>query len=71
MNTKLNPVILLETEILSVEDIQEVLQVGKNSAYDLVKKAYENKSPFPVIKIGRLYRVPKQKFMDWIRNGDS
>lgn len=66
-----NKVIDIESEILTIEEVQTLLNIGKNTAYDLVKKAYKEKMPFPVIKIGRVYRVPREKFMIWLRNGSE
>lgn len=56
--------------LYDIEDIQEILGIGRTTAYDLVKKAYSAQEPFKVIKIGRLYRIPKKAFDDWM-NGLS
>lgn len=45
--------------LYDIDDIQKLLGVGRTMAYDLVKKAYKTQDPFRVIKVGRLYRIPK------------
>lgn len=52
--------------LYDIDDIQKLLGVGRTMAYDLVKKAYKTKDPFRVIKVGRLYRIPKKPFDEWI-----
>lgn len=48
-------------EILLVADIQEYLEIGEQAAYDLVKS-----EKFRVIRIGRLYKIPKKGFVAWL-----
>lgn len=52
---------LKATSVYTVKDIMQQLQVGKNTAYQLVKSG-----AFPVIKIGDTYRVSKEVFDKWI-----
>ena len=47
--------------VLTVEDIKEILGIGFNSAYELVKNS--QKYNFEVYKIGRQYVVPKNQFL--------
>lgn len=47
--------------ILKVGDIQEILSIGKAAAYSLM-----DQEGFPCIKIGRLKRVPRDQFFEWI-----
>jgi excisionase family DNA binding protein len=47
--------------ILTVEEIQEILCIGKNTAYELM-----DQQGFPCIKIGRLKRIPRDQFFEWI-----
>lgn len=48
-------------EVYTVKDICEILSIGRNTAYRLITKA-----PFRVIKIGDVYRIPKDGFDDWL-----
>jgi excisionase family DNA binding protein len=50
-----------EREVLTVRDVCSVLQIGPNSAYTLL-----NSGAFPVIRIGRSYRVPRGPFFEWL-----
>ena len=47
--------------LLTIKDIQEHLQIGRNRMYQLIKI-----DSFPKIKIGNTYRIPKQKYLEWI-----
>lgn len=55
-----------EKKMYEIEDVQDMLGICRTNAYDLVKKAYKNQGPFRVIKIGRLYRIPKKSFDNWL-----
>jgi excisionase family DNA binding protein len=46
--------------VLDVCDIQEFLGLSKTKAYDLV-----NSKDFHVVKIGRLFKIPKESFSNW------
>lgn len=48
-------------EIMTVKDIKSLLNIGWNEAYSLCKR-----KDFPVIKIGRIYRIPKFAFLRWL-----
>lgn len=55
--------------VYEVVDIMNILNIGRNKAYNLVKKTYEEKAPFVVIKIGQEYKIPKESFMKWLQGG--
>ena len=50
-----------EKILLTIKDIQEIFQCGKNYAYSLTKL-----KGFPTIKIGKKIFVPKDKLKKWI-----
>ena len=50
-----------EKILLTIKDIQEVFQCGKNYAYSLTKL-----KGFPTIKIGKKIFVSKDKLKKWI-----
>jgi excisionase family DNA binding protein len=50
--------------VYAVSDIQQLLGIGKNQAYALVKS-----EQFPVRKVGATYLIPKAGFDKWL-NGD-
>jgi excisionase family DNA binding protein len=47
--------------ILTVKDIQEILGIGKRVAYELMER-----TDFPMVRIGRLKRVNRDAFFEWI-----
>lgn len=50
-------------EILTVKDIKNILNIGLNQAYDIIKMP-----GFPCVKIGRCYRIDKEQFEKWYHN---
>ena len=51
-------------QVYRVEDIQNILQISRTTAYTLVKK----EPPFRVIHIGNSYRISKEDFDSWLNN---
>lgn len=51
----------MTTEVYTVKEIQKILNIGKNTAYQLIESR-----PFPVIKIGNTYRISKEAFNKWL-----
>lgn len=48
-------------DILTVEELMEVLKIGKNTAYRLL-----NTGQIKSIKFGRTHRIPKSNVLDYI-----
>lgn len=48
-------------ELLTVKELQDYLGVGRSKAYEIV-----NAPDFPVLRIGRNIRVPKDLLEEWI-----
>lgn len=57
---------LLEQKVYCAEDIQCKLGLGKSKTYQFLAEVYHSQSPFRVIKIGKLFRVPKKSFDNWL-----
>lgn len=55
-----------DLETLTVKEVQEILKIGVNNAYALVRS-----KTFPVIKVGRGYRVPKDSFYAWLHHNTA
>lgn len=49
------------TELLSIEDLMELLNVGKNTAYSLLETG-----KIKAFKIGRIWKVPRKAVEDYI-----
>ncbi|WP_330652054.1 helix-turn-helix domain-containing protein [[Clostridium] symbiosum] len=58
-----------EKIVYEVKDIQNLLGIGRNTAYEFIRQAYKENGPFRVIKIGDSYRIPKESFDRWINSG--
>lgn len=56
-------------KVYDITEIQKFLGVGRSSAYKFLEKVFANQKPFTVIKIGKLYRIPKESFDQWINAG--
>ena len=52
-------------DILSVQQLMELLQIGKILAYKLIES-----KKFKAIKIGREYKILKNSVIDFINNGE-
>lgn len=62
---------MTEPEVYTVEDIRRILGLGRSKTYEMIERVHKEKGPFRVIKIGRVYRVPKESFNRWITgNGE-
>lgn len=58
-------------KVFTVKDIQELLGVCEKTAYSLIKQALVTGDMFKVIKVGRLYKIPSQPFLDWLDHWDG
>jgi len=47
--------------VLTVSDIRQILQLGSNSAYNLI-----HSKSFPVRRVGHTYRIPAESFFQWL-----
>lgn len=48
----------------TADEIQDMLGIGRNAAYALIKKGY-----FRTVRVGRTYRVSKKSFDEWLNGG--
>ena len=49
-------------DIVSVSEMQKMLSVGKNTAYDLL-----NKNKIQSIRIGRIHKIPKVNIIKYLQ----
>ena len=47
--------------VLKAHDIQQVLQLSKLKTYEIL-----HREGFPLVKIGRAYRIPREAFFRWL-----
>ena len=50
----------------TVQDLQDILGVGRKSVYSLLKR-----KEFRWIQVGAVYRIPKKSFDDWLDSRNS
>ncbi len=51
--------------VYSISEIKDILGVSRTKAYEYIKKVYEEKKTFRVIKVGGNYRIIKSSFDKW------
>ncbi len=49
-------------DILSVDDLCEILSIGKNTAYRLLKSG-----EIKAIRIGKVYKIPKESLINYLK----
>lgn len=52
--------------VLGVNDVAKILDIGRNSAYDLF-----HQPGFPVLRVGRNFRVSRDSFRRWVEEGKN
>lgn len=50
-------------DVMTVADVQKFLKISKTTAYSLVSSKV-----FHVVKIGRVCKIPKRSFVEWLLN---
>lgn len=53
-------------KVLTATDIAQLLGVCEKTAYGLIRQALTKGDMFKVIKIGRLYKIPTEPFLNWL-----
>lgn len=53
----------MENLLISIEELQDTLCIGKNTAYDLLRSG-----EVPCFKIGKTWKIPRQGVLDYINN---
>ena len=61
----------LEKKVYSASEVQKILRLGRNRLYDFLDKAYKEQSPFRVLRFGKIYKIPKQPFDNWLNKYTS
>lgn len=57
-------------KVYSISEIQKLLGLGRTKTYNFLEEVYKNQEPFRVIKIGKLYRIPKDSFDKWLNSSN-
>lgn len=57
----------VEVQVYYPAEIKTILGISKSRVYTFLAEIYKQKNPpFKVIKIGKLFRVPKRSFDEWL-----
>ena len=59
----------VQVKVYKVEDIQQMLGIGRSKTYMFLEKVSTDQKPFRVIRVGNSYRIPRDSFDKWI-NGE-
>ena len=63
-----NETMAIDQQVYLAADIQRILGIGRSRSYTFLEDMYQLKNPpVRVLKIGRLYRVPKESFDKWLK----
>lgn len=63
--------VVVNQQVYLAADIQRILGIGKSKSYTFLEDVYRQQNPpFKVLKIGKLFRVPKRGFDEWL-NGST
>lgn len=50
-----------DSQVYTIEEIREILNIGKNASYDLLDNSH-----FEFIRIGKAIRISKKSFDEWL-----
>lgn len=50
-----------DDQVYTIEEIREILNIGKNASYDLLEKNH-----FKMIRLGKAIRISKKSFDEWL-----
>ena len=57
----------VEVQVYYPAEIRVILGISKSRVYTFLAEIYKQENPpFKVIKIGKLFRVPKRSFDEWL-----
>ena len=57
-------------QVYSISEIQKLLGLVRTKTYNFLDEVYKKQEPFRVIKIGKLYRIPKDSFDKWLNSSN-
>ena len=62
----IRPIPSSENRCYTVQDLQDILGVGRKSVYGLLQR-----NEFRWIRVGSVYRIPKKSFDEWLESGNG
>lgn len=55
-----------DSKVYLASDIQRALSLGRSKTYEFLEEVYQKQEPFRVIKVGKLVRIPRESFDEWL-----
>ena len=55
-----------DSMVYDLADIQRMLKIGRTASYDFIAKVYKEGNSNSVLRVGSMYRIPKEKFDMWL-----
>lgn len=52
-------------KMLDIKDLQKILKIGRNSAYNLMKTP-----GFPSMQMGRKWLISEEAFKEWLKDNE-
>ena len=52
-----------DSMVYDLADIQRMLKIGRTASYDFIAKVYKEGNPFPVLRVGSMYRIPRKNLI--------
>jgi excisionase family DNA binding protein len=56
----------MNDELLRPDDVQQILRIGRSKVYEMIARG-----ELPVIRIGRVVRLPRKELERWIEDRTS
>ena len=57
---------ITDKKVYEADEIAVMLGMGRSKTYQFLEETYKSQMPFRVIRIGKLFRVPKESFDAWL-----
>ncbi len=54
-----------QIKMLDIKDLQKILKIGRNSAYNLMKTP-----GFPSMQMGRKWLISEEAFKEWLKDNE-
>lgn len=63
-NLKIEEIECVPRDYLTAQEVASVMGISCHTLYKQSKQM-----PFPILRVGRNYRIPKMPFVEYMRNG--
>lgn len=56
----------MDAKVYNPSEVAKMLGLGRTRVYEYLEEVFKVQDPFVVIKVGKLYKIPKGPFDKWI-----